>query len=296
LALQWQRNAPAAGNRQPNKAESMGLSCQSGIVPQNCAAKAARCRTEGFSACDSSRDSGEALPAEIFEDELQYARVSQTASTQGKKLLRVPPVFAVYQASTIYALSGATQATLMDRQRACLSEVLRCFARDLMRGVSVEVIHGDGSTTPSTIKLDKSAASVSIFDDRQVPVDGLPESVHMKSIRQVCSALETRNVELPNRLFVDDCCACLVLTTRPAVTMRFDAPGTQEYFARCFRDIHMAALEAVPVQKPVNQLARPGRAHVPPVFSAPPALTGKVGKDPGAPRQSETSATAPVQE
>jgi len=263
----------------------MGLSCQSGIVPPSCGAKAARCQTEGFSACDSGRGSGEVPPPQIVEDDFQYAPVSQTPSTQCKKLLRVPPVFSVYQASTIYALSGATQATLMDRQRACLSEVLRCFARDLMRGVSVEVLHRDGSTTSSTIKLDKSAASVSIFDDQQVPVEGLPESVEMSSIRQVCSALETRNVELPNRLFVDDCCACLVLTSGPAITMRFDAPSTQEYFARCFRDIHMAALEPVPIVKPMSQVARPGRATVPPVFSASPALTGKVGKDPGAPRQ-----------
>lgn len=129
---------------------------------------------------------------------------------------------------------GAHAGSLLERQKFELQDLLKHFTRDMMRGVSLDVVLDDGTSVECVCKLDPGLTTLSMR------VAETYRSVLLNQVEKVCSPEETRELQTANQHYLDAHCATLVLRGAQFVTFRFDSVPVREYFCTCLKVLRMA--------------------------------------------------------
>lgn len=79
-----------------------------------------------------------------------------------KRGLTVPLSFNRFQLSFIYTHHGATQATLMEQQRAMLFAILSAFQKEVSKGVILDVVLDDGQALEYWVTLDRKLGGLAL--------------------------------------------------------------------------------------------------------------------------------------
>lgn len=150
--------------------------------------------------------------------------------------LQVPLSFSRFMAGSggMGLEDKGTQESLLEGQKFELQDLLKQFTREMMRGVSLDVVLDDGTSVECMCKLDLELTTLSMR------VAETYRSVPLGSIEKVCSLEETRGLQTANHHYLDVHCATLVLRDAQFVTFRFDSVPVREYFCTCLKVLRMA--------------------------------------------------------